>query len=124
MKHKAFLCGILCAAVDFWLIPSYFARGVPDYIWMTLMVVLPVLPAVLLLRKYPPKTVLWSALTQILLVMVFANPIGRILGYQLGDIANDLFDYIGYLLFCLGWIAAATAGQFVALLIYQKMKKS
>ena len=89
---------------------------------MTLMLVLPAVAAILLLRKYPPKTILWSALVQCVIVIMLANPIGKLLVYQLGYIANDLFDYIGYLLFCFGWIATATAGQYLVLHILKRFR--
>lgn len=117
----ALLCGLLSAAADFWLIPTFFMRGIPDFIWISLMVCAPAIIAACLLRNQAPSSVLWSALIQCLLVTLFANSLGTMLGYQLGNIANDFFDYIGYLIFVLGWIAAATFVQFLTLLFVRKL---
>lgn len=118
MKHKRtpriLICGLLSAAVDFGLIPT-FVRGVPDFIWIALMLLLPAVIAVAALKQFKPSSVFWCALVQCLIVIVLANPLGRLMGYQLGDIANDLFDYLGYLLFAFGIIGGTTLVQFLAL---------
>lgn len=111
---RILICGLLSAAVDFCLIPT-FVRGVPDFIWVTLMLLLPAIPAVVLLKQFKPSSVFWCALVQCLTVIVLAQPLGSMIGYHLGDIAHDLFDYIGFWLFAFGIIGGATLVQFLAL---------
>lgn len=36
-KWNILISALICASVDFVLIPSFLMRGVPDWIWMTLM---------------------------------------------------------------------------------------
>lgn len=124
-KHifSAVLCGALSAAIEFYLIPTFLMRGIPDAIWAVLMLLLPAVVAVLLLRHYSPKCVLWSLLAQIVLVIVFAQPIGGLLGYRLVDFNWDFFDFIAYGLYVFGWSLGVTAVQFIVLLLLKKLRK-
>lgn len=116
----AVVCGVLSAFIDFYFIPMFLARGVEDYIWMTLMVVLPVIVSVVIMKysyQCQAKSVIWSFATQIVLVLVFHSIIGNILGYKLGDLNWYLFEWLAYGIFVFGWISATSVVQYIVLRI-------
>lgn len=110
----AVLCGVLSLFVDFILIPQAFTLppllGLPDPIWMTLMILIPVLLAVYLLERknHVPSGFVWLGLpVQYLLLIVFAEPISKIGSY----------DSWTYLWDAAVWPLGATAAQFAALVV-------
>jgi len=119
-------CGAITFALIFYLVPVFLMRAVEDVIWGALMILLPVIPAVLLLHTVggcSPKAVSWCFLTECLIALVFHREVGSFLGYRLLSWEWDLFDYIAYYMFTLGFSAAATLAQFTALYMIRKSGK-
>lgn len=117
------LCGGLSVLVDFILIPQVFSfppmLGLPDPIWMSLMILIPVIIAIRMLEKkvHIPTGYVWVGLpVQYLLLIVFAEPISRIGSW--GD-----WTYIWDAMI---WPLSVTAAQFVSLLALRawKVKRS
>ncbi|MBQ2697980.1 MAG: hypothetical protein IJF59_04825 [Clostridia bacterium] len=112
------LCGAVTAALQFWFIPNFLARGVPDAVWMALMVILPAAAAVALFQAagaVRPCALLWALLTEVAAALLFHRPLGGLLGYRLESFQWDLFDFVAYGFFTLGWAVAATVAQLVTL---------
>lgn len=88
------------------------------------MLVLPALVAVALLRgvgRCRPSIVFWGFLAECAVALVFCRPIGAFLGYRLESFAWDLFGFLAYGLFVLGWAAAATLAQLAALALVNRV---
>ena len=117
------LCGVLSVLIDFILIPQILLRLprflrfllLPDPIWMSLMILIPVLVAIYMLEQkaHIPARYVWVGLpVQYLILIVFAEPISRI-GHW-GD-----WSYIGDAII---WPLTVTAAQFVLLLALRTWK--
>ena len=117
------LCGVLSVLIDFILIPQILLRLprflrfllLPDPIWMSLMILIPVLVAIYMLEQkaHIPARYVWVGLpVQYLILIVFAEPISRI-GHW-GD-----WSYIGDAII---WPLTVTAAQFVSLLALRTWK--
>jgi len=111
-------CGALSLFVDFILIPTLFRipplLGLPDFIWMSLMILIPVLLAVCLLagKHHVPPGYVWIGLpAQYLILIVFAQPISKILGIGLSGIR--VMEYIWE---AAVWPLGVTTAQFAALI--------
>lgn len=120
---SAVLCGVLSVLIDFILIPQMllnlprFLRLLllPDPIWMSLMILIPVLVAIHMLEKkaHVPARYVWAGLpVQYLILIVFAEPISRI-GHW-GD-----WTYIWDAMI---WPLSVTAAQFVSLIVLRTWK--
>jgi len=126
-KFLSALCGAITCGLHFFLIPRFFMRGLPDPVWCALMLLLPIIPAVILLYAFkhcPPRTILWSLLAECSFVLIFHRPIGGFLGYRLYSLSWDLFDFIAYFMFTFGWALATALIQFIVLLELDKHKQS
>lgn len=131
MKNKKQLllslaCGVITAGLQFFLVPLCFMKGVPDGVWVSLMLLLPILPAVLLLyfvHRCTPKSVFWGLLAECVIALVFHRVIGGFLGYRLLSLAWDLFDFIAYFIFTFGWAVGAALLQFAVLWLIRKYQK-
>lgn len=126
-KVLSVLCGAITCGLHFFIIPLFFMRAVEDPIWVALMLLLPIIPAAVLLHVIEvcsPKSVFWSMLTECSLVLIFHRVIGGFLGYHLSSLTWDLFEYIAYLMFTLGLAIPTALIQFVALLLLSKYKCS
>ena len=118
-------CGLITCGLQFYIIPQFFMRGLSDPIWIGLMVLLPIIPAVMILyalEKSAPKSILWSLLTECFIALVFHRLIGNFLGFHLYSIEWDLFEYVAYFMFTFGWSIATAFAQFIALHILSKYK--
>ena len=112
------LCALLSFVLDFWYIPDCLARGAPDPVWMGLMILLPALGAAVLARFVRPassKAPFLGLPIQWGLALLLSQPLGDLLGFRLGSFAWDLFDWIAYGIFILGWSVGAAAAQFLVL---------
>lgn len=117
---SAVLCGVLSVFVDFILIPqvcrpAILGFSVPDPIWMSMMIFLPVLVAIHMLEKkaHIPARYVWAGLpVQYLILIVFAKLISRI-GHW-GDWT--------YIWDAMVWPLSVTAAQFVSLIVLRKWK--
>ena len=122
----AIACGILTAATIFYVIPRFFMKGISDVIWIILMLFFPIVIAIITMRlicKRPPKYVFWGLLPEFLTALLLYKPLGAFLGYQLNSFAWDMFDFIAYYIFVLGWALAATLTQFLFLALVSKIRK-
>lgn len=120
----ATLNGAVSFFVMFYFIPLFFMKGVEDYIWILLMLVLPLVLSILLLRvfsKCENKHILYSIAIECILAIVLYSLTGSILGFELGSFSKDLFDWIGYIVYVFGWIAASSALQYIVLKMIHKI---
>lgn len=124
--YLPWLNGLVCAALMDVVIPMLFVRAVPDFIWVTLMFLLPLILAVWLLfivDKQPPKAVWKSFLAESVIALVFFHPFGRMWGYGMGAFGWDLFDFLAYCMHFIGFALGATLVQFVILWLMHKESK-
>ena len=121
--RSAALCAILSVLIDFILIPQILLRLprflrviiLPDPIWMSLMILFPVLVAIYMLEKktHISAGYVWIGLpVQYLILIVFAQPISRI-GHW-GD-----WSYIGDAII---WPLSVTVVQFITLIVLRAWK--
>ena len=127
MKEKlrpVALCAVLSLLTDFILLPQVLPRlprvlrmiFLPDPVWMSLMILLPVLFAVCMLEKkvHVPARYVWIGLpVQYLILIVFSDPISRIGGWGGWTYLWDAFI----------WPLCVTAAQFVSLIALRAWKK-
>ena len=117
------VCGLVCCGLDFYVVPNYFARGVPDPVWIGLMLLLPAAAAMVLLHRVcpcPPRCVFYGLAAQWAILILFGRTIGAELGYRLGDLTWDLFDWIAYLMFVLSISAGGALAQFLVLHVLRR----
>ena len=116
-------CGVLSVLIDFILIPQILSRLpgflrlilLPDPIWISLMILIPVLVGMYMLERktHIPAGHVWIGLpVQYLILIVFAEPISRIGGW--GD-----WSYIGDAII---WPLCVTAVQFISLIAFRVWK--
>lgn len=110
---SAVLCGVLSLFADFILIPTVFRippmLGLPDPVWMSLMILIPVILALYLLERkthVPPGYVWFGLPAQYLILIVFAEPISRIF-------SSDSWTYLWD---AAVWPLGVTAAQFAVLI--------
>ena len=110
---SAVLCGVLSLFADFILIPTVFRippmLGLPDPIWMSLMILIPVILALYLLERkthVPPGYVWFGLPAQYLILIVFAAPISRIF-------SSDSWTYLWD---AAVWPLGVTVAQFAVLI--------
>ena len=110
---SAVLCGVLSLFADFILIPTVFRippmLGLPDPIWISLMILIPVILAPYLLERkthVPPGYVWFGLPAQYLILIVFAVPISRIF-------SSDSWTYLWD---AAVWPLGVTAAQFAVLI--------
>lgn len=115
---SAVLCGVLSLFADFILIPTVFRippmLGLPDPVWMSLMILIPVILALYLLERkthVPPGYVWFGLPAQYLILIVFAEPISKIRGIGLSGIRA-----MEYLWEAAVWPLGVTAAQFAVLI--------
>lgn len=118
-RRRGILCGIVTTAIQFLLIPCFLMRGVPDFIWITLMILLPVIAGGFLLHNWPRSALRWSLLFECIIVLILSKPLGNMLGFHLESFSYDLFNYIAYWLFALGWTFGAAAAQWLVLFLME-----
>lgn len=117
------LCALLSFGLDFWYIPDCLARGTPDPVWMGLMLLLPALGAAALARFFrpaSPRAPFLGLPLQWGLALLLSQPLGDLLGFRLGSFAWDLFDWIAYGIFIVGWSVGAALVQFVTLFLLER----
>lgn len=126
-KHLPWLNGLVTAVLIYLIIPLLFVRAMPDFIWIALMFILPVIPAVYLFHtvdRQPPKAAFKGFWVECLIAVVFFYPMGRMWSYGLRALADwDLFDFIPYFIHTLGFALGATLVQFVILWLMHKESK-
>ena len=110
---SAVLCGVLSLFADFILIPTVFRippmLGLPDPIWISLMILIPVILALYLLERkthVPPGYVWFGLPAQYLILIVFAAPISRIF-------SSDSWTYLWD---AAVWPLGVTVAQFAVLI--------
>ena len=115
---SAVLCGVLSLFADFILIPTVFRippmLGLPDPVWMSLMILIPVILALYLLERkthVPPGYVWFGLPAQYLILIVFAEPISKSRGIGLSGIR-----VMEYLWEAAVWPLGVTAAQFAVLI--------
>ena len=121
-KYLPWLNGLLSAVVMYLMIPLI-ARGVPDFIWIGLTLLLPLVPGVWLLYfadRQHPKAVFKSFLVEAVITLVFCGPLGSMWSYWRGYAGIDLFAFIAYCIHFLGFALGATLIQFVILWLMHK----
>lgn len=124
-KYLPWLNGLLSAAVMYLLIPLI-ARGVPDFIWIGLALLLPLIPGVWLLYmvdRQPAKAVWKSFLTEVIIALVFCVPLGSMWSYWRGFSDIDLFGFLAYCIHFIGFALGATLIQLVILWLMHKESK-
>ena len=118
------LCGTLSVLIDFLLIPNLLPRLpwllrailLPDPVWMSLMILIPVLIAIHMLeqKSHIPLRYVWVGLpVQYLILIVFAEPISGIGGW-------GSWTYIWDAMI---WPLGVTGAQFVVLTALRAWKK-
>lgn len=120
--RPAVLCGVLSVFCVFILIPRMCSPrvigfSVPDPIWISLMIVIPVVIAIYLLEQkthIPARYVWLGTLVQFLILIVFAGPISK-----LSPLSSDDWTYIGAVML---WPLSVTAAQFVSLIALRAWK--
>lgn len=126
-KYPPWLNGLLSAALMDLVIPLLFVRAVPDFIWISLTLLLPLIPAVWLLffaDRQPPKAVWKGFLVEVIIALVFCGPLGSMWSYWRGFSGIDLFDFIAYCIHFIGFALGATVIQFVILWLLHKETSS
>ena len=115
---SAVLCGVLSLFADFILIPTVFRippmLGLPDPVWMSLIILIPVILALYLLERkthVPPGYVWFGLPAQYLILIVFAEPISKIRGIGLSGIR-----VMEYLWEAAVWPLGVTVAQFAVLI--------
>lgn len=124
-KYLPWLNGLLSAAVMYLGIPLI-ARGVPDFIWIGLTLLLPLVPAVWLLYmvdRQPPKAVWKGFLVECVIALVFCGPLGSMWSYWRDYSGIDLFDFIAYCMHFIGFALGATLIQLAVLWLLKKESK-
>ena len=122
----AVLCGGISVFVDFVVLPQVFTLSaklgfpVPDPIWMSTMILLPVAIALHILgskKNLMPKHV-WAGLpVQYLILVVFAGPISKLYGIGISGIR--IWEYIWG---ATVWPLGVTASQFISLIVMHQRK--
>ena len=121
-RYLPWLNGLLSAVVMYLMIPLI-ARGVPDFIWIGLTLLLPLIPAVWLLfmiDRQPPKAVWKGFLLEVVIALIFCGPLGSMCSYWRGFSGIDLFRFIAYCIHFIGFALGATLIQFVILWLLHK----
>lgn len=114
------ICALITFALDFLLIPNI-CRGWIDFVWMGLMVVLPVVIAVLLFRTVDYRKsgyVFVGLLIQYAVLITFAGPISKLWGSSI-EHTLGWFSYIGSVF---PWPFIITLIQYLVLLGFKKSK--
>ena len=125
-KYLPWLNGLLSAVVMYLIIPLI-ARGVPDFIWIGLALLLPLIPAVWLLYivdRQPPKAVWKGFLLECFIALVFCGPLGSMWSYWRGYAGIDLFGFIAYCMHFPGFALGASLIQLVILWLMNKESKN
>ncbi|MBQ8237611.1 MAG: hypothetical protein IJZ39_05650 [Oscillospiraceae bacterium] len=125
-KYLPWLSGLATAALIDLIIPLFFVRAVPDFIWIGLMFLLPIVPAVWLLYavdRQPPKAVFKGFLVEVVIALVFCGPLGSMWSYWQGYSSIDLFNFIAYCIHFIGFALGATLVQFVILWLLHKERQ-
>jgi len=121
--RSALLCGVVSLVLDFIVLPQAFTLStrlgfsVPDPLWISLMIVIPVIPALYLLERknsVPPKYVWLGLPAQYLLLIVFAGPLSK-------SFSSDSWTYLWD---AAVWPLGVTAAQFAVLTLRFRLKKS
>lgn len=126
-KYLPWLNGLVSAALMYLIVPLLFVRAVPDFIWIGLTLLLPVVPAVWLLYmvdRQPPKAVFTGFWVEFLIATILHRPLGSMWGYQLTSLEWDLFDFVAYFIHFIGFALGATLIQFVILWLMHKEDKN
>ena len=117
-------CGLLSLVIEFAVIPLLFSippfLGLPDFVWITLRIFVPVAVAVLLLRNtfHIPPRFIWAGLpVQYLALFLFAEQISGCLGISLGGLGG-----FAYLFEAAAWPLGVTLVQFVVLFGMERYK--
>lgn len=117
MKTEAFLraagCSLISFALVFYVIPVFFAKGTEDVLWMSLMVVLPALVAVVMLERVRPVWVFLGLPIHYALLFLLAPPLSRLWG---SSIEHPL-GWASYIGSTFVWPLVVTTVQFFALRI-------
>ena len=116
----AVMCSLISAVTDFLIIPNI-CRGWIDFIWMALMVILPVAIAILLFRMIDyrkPGCVFIGLLLHYALLIAFAGPISKLWGSSI-EHTLGWFSYIGSVF---PWPLVITLIQYVVIMIIKKSK--
>jgi hypothetical protein len=120
---SSMLCGVLSLVLNFIVLPQVFTLStrlgfpVPDPLWISLMIVIPVIPALCLLERKnsaPPKYVWLGLPAQYLLLIVFAAPLSKSFG-------SDSWTYLWD---AAVWPLGVTAAQFAVLTLRFRRRKS
>lgn len=112
------ICALVSFALDFIIIPEL-CSGWADFIWMTLMIVLPGLVAILLFRNRnhgTPGYIFIGLPVQYVLLIVFAGPISSMWGASI-EHTLGWFSYIGSVF---PWPFVVTLVQYFAVLLIRK----
>ena len=110
------LCSIITFALVFFLVPMLLAGGIPDFIWMTLDLILPAVAAALLLKQVKPTWIFLNLPIHYGLLILLASPLSKIWGSPI-DRGLGWFSYIGSTFF---WPFILTILQFVVLWIQKR----
>lgn len=118
-KHiSAFTCCILTFSINFFLIPRMMS-GIPDVLWMTAMILLPLGAAWLFYEKFsrPAPGLLFAGMgIQCLLLVVMAGPISLAFGASI-EHTLGWFEYIGA---AFPWPLVVTLAQFLLIVCIRK----
>ena len=88
-----------------------------------LLLLLPALGAAALARFFrpaSPRAPFLGLPLQWGLALLLSQPLGDLLGFRLGSFAWDLFDWIAYGIFIVGWSVGAALVQFVTLFLLER----
>lgn len=116
------ICGAVTFMIDFWLIPAFVMQGIADWIWMGLMLLLPIVLAVILLNcigGYKPISVFWGILVQYLIIAVAFRSLASWLGFRLGY----GFETLRFLIYVILLPLGVTVAQFLSLLVISRIRK-
>ena len=119
----AVLCGVVSLILNFIVLPQAFTLStklgfpVPDPLWISLMIVTPVILALYLLERktpVPPKYVWLGLPAQYLLLTIFAGPLSK-------SFSSDSWTYLWD---AAVWPLGVTAAQFAVLTLRFRRRKS
>ena len=112
------VCTILTFFINFLVIPQTMA-GMPDFLWMAAMLLLPAVIVWLFYEKFARPAAGWlfaGMAAEYVLLVVLAEPVSRLFG---SSIAHGLgwFSYIGSVF---PWPLAVTLAQFLLIVCIRK----
>ena len=115
------ISALVTFVIDFLVIPKVM-RGMPDFIWMSMMILIPVFLVVLVFfkdKEYKRWNLFAGMAIQYILLIALANPISKLFGTSI----EHTLGWFGYIGAAFPWPLVVTEIQFVVLKIIHRGSK-